>query len=123
MRLFLLINASFALLLTSGSIVLSDEIPNFDLRPVCRGIAEMASDPGERGGPDLKFDQCIKSEQTIRDNLLVQQWSTFARSDREVCVQDTIGGGLPSYSDLLTCLQMAEDARKFNNPDNLSISK
>jgi hypothetical protein len=60
MRLFLLINASFALLLTSGSIVLSDEIPNFDLRPVCRGIAEMASDPGERGGPDLNFNQCIK---------------------------------------------------------------
>jgi hypothetical protein len=83
----------------------------------------MASDPGERGGPDLKFSQCIKSEQAIRDNLLVRQWSTFARTDREVCVQDTMGGGLPSYSDLLTCLQMAEDARKFNNPDNLSISK
>jgi hypothetical protein len=33
------------------------------------------------------------------------------------------GGGLPSYSDLLTCLQIAEDARKFNNPDYLSISK
>ena len=47
MRLSLLINASVALLLTSGAIVLSDEIPNFDLRPVCRGIAEMASDPGE----------------------------------------------------------------------------
>jgi hypothetical protein len=60
MRLFLLINASFALLLTSGSIVLSDEIPNLDLRPVCRGIAEMASDPWERGGPDLNFNQCIK---------------------------------------------------------------
>jgi|ERR1700751_5838469 hypothetical protein len=84
MRLFLPVNASFALLLTSGSIVLLDEIPNFDLRPVCRGIAEMASDPGERGGPDLKFNQFIKSEQTIRDNLLVQQWSRFARSGREV---------------------------------------
>jgi hypothetical protein len=122
MRLFSLVNASFALLLTSGSFVLSDEIPNFDLQPICRGIAEMASDPGERGGPDLKFNQCIKSEQTIRENL-AQQWSTFARSDREECVQDTMGGGLPSYSDLLTCLQMAEDAKKFNTPDNLSISK
>ena len=123
MRLFLLVTASFALLLTSWSIVLSDEIPNFDLHPVCRGIAEMASDPGERGGPDLTFNQCIKSEQTIRETTLAQQWSTFARSDREECVQDTMGGGLPSYSDLLTCLQMAEDARKFNYPDNLSISK
>jgi hypothetical protein len=36
---------------------------------------------------------------------------------------EAAGGGLPSYSDLLTCLQIAEDARKFNNPDYLSISK
>jgi hypothetical protein len=122
MRLFLLVNASFALLLTSGSIVLSDEIPNLDLQPVCKGIAQLASDPGERGGPDLKFNQCIKSEQLIRDNL-AQQWSTFASSDREKCVQDTMGGGLPSYSDLLTCLQLAEDAKKFNTPEDLAISK
>jgi hypothetical protein len=122
MRLFLLLHTSFVLLLTSGSIVLSDEIPSLDLQPVCRGIAQLASDPGERGGPDLKFNQCIKSEQLIRDNL-AQQWSTFASSDRVKCVQDTVGGGLPSYSDLLTCLQMAEDAKKFNTPDDLSISK
>jgi hypothetical protein len=122
MRLFLLVNSSLALLLTSGSIVLSDQIPSLDLQPVCRGIAQEASDPWERGGPDLKFNQCIKSEQLIRDNL-AQQWSTFASSDREKCVQDTVGGGLPSYPDLLTCLQMAEGAKKFSTPEDLSISK
>jgi hypothetical protein len=117
MRFSLIANALIALLLTSGTIALSDEVPNFNLMPVCKGIAEQASDPSERGGPDLRVDQCIKSEETIRDRL-THQWSTFAVRDRESCVQDTLGGGLPSYTDLISCLQMARDARKFDTPDN-----
>ena len=55
MRLFLLVNASFALLLTSGSIVLSDEIPNFDLQPVCRGDRRNGIGPWGKGWARFKI--------------------------------------------------------------------
>ena len=55
----------------------SQEVPVLNVEPVCRGIAQQASDPSEKGGPDLAFSQCIKSEQAIRQRL-VEEWATFA---------------------------------------------
>jgi hypothetical protein len=52
----------------------SQEVPVLNVEPVCRGIAP---DPSEKGGPDLAFSQCIKSEQAIRQRL-VEEWATFA---------------------------------------------
>jgi hypothetical protein len=123
MRLFSLFIATFGLLQISPASARSDGIPDLNLQPICRGIAEQASDPGEIGGPDLTFNQCINSERKIRAGLTVE-WSAFAIGDKKTCVQYTTGGGLPSYSDLLGCLQMARDARKFGTPlDYLSISR
>jgi hypothetical protein len=123
MRLFSLFIATFALLRISPASAILDGIPDLNLQPICRGIAEQALDPGEIGAPDLTFNQCIDSERKIRADLVVE-WSAFAVGDKKTCVQYTIGGGLPSYSDLLGCLQMARDARKFSTPrDYLSISR
>ena len=82
-----------------------------NVEPVCRGIAQQASDPSEKGGPDLAFSQCIKSEQSIRQRL-VEEWPTFAPADKSNCVAAEMAD-LPSYTDLLTCLQMASDARRM----------
>ena len=89
----------------------SQEVPVLNVEPVCRGIAQQASDPSEKGGPDLAFSQCIKSEQAIRQRL-VEEWATFAPADKSNCVAAEMAA-LPSYTDLLTCLQMASDARRM----------
>ena len=89
----------------------SQEVPVLNVEPVCRGIAQQASDPSEKGGPDLAFSQCIKSEQAMRQRL-VEEWATFAPADKSNCVAAEMAA-LPSYTDLLTCLQMASDVRRM----------
>jgi hypothetical protein len=108
--------ASIALiaLLTSTVIALSEDLPTLNVKPVCRGIALQGSDPSERGGPDLSFNNCIDSEEQVR-NELTKAWSTFAPADKGHCVRETTMGGLSSYTDLITCLEMARDVRKLRS--------
>lgn len=101
-------------LITQLTLTVADVVPRFNLEPVCRGIAQ-------QGGLDLEpnrsarqdFKGCIKSEMAIRDKL-AKQWSTFKPSDRANCIGKSTAGGMPSYTDLLTCLQMARDASRLN---------
>jgi hypothetical protein len=106
--------AAVFLLATIGP-VLADEVPVLNVEPVCRGIAQQASTPAERGGPDLAFAQCIESEQATRQRL-AEEWSTFVPADKANCVGEAATGGEASYTDLFTCLEMARDVRKLNRP-------
>jgi hypothetical protein len=108
---------STAFMLSAVLAAWSDEVPVLDLNPICHGIAQGASDAGERGGPDLSFAQCVRSEQALRRKL-VKQWSGFALADKQNCIAETTMGGLASYTDLFGCLQSATTARKmFNKPN------
>jgi hypothetical protein len=110
-------SVSTAFLLSAVLAAWSDEVPVLDLNPICHGIAQGASDAGERGGPDLSFAQCARSEQAVRRQL-VKKWSSFALADKQNCVAETTMGGLASYTNLYGCLQSATTARKmFNNPN------
>jgi hypothetical protein len=102
-----------AVLLIAGWPAQADDVPELNVDPVCRGIAQQAKDPGERGGPDLAFAQCVKSEQAVRQKL-IGEWSTFRPADKATCL-GSVNGGYASYTDLITCLEMARDARKLNN--------
>jgi len=53
---------SAVVLLAASWPALSDDVPELNVDPVCRGIAQQAKDPGERGGPDLAYSACVKSE-------------------------------------------------------------
>jgi hypothetical protein len=98
---------------TQLTVTIADDVPHFDLEPVCHGISQ-------QGGLDLEPNKsvqqdsasCIKSELAIRDQL-VNQWSSFNATDKVNCIAGSSTGGLASYSGLLTCLQMAKDARKL----------
>jgi len=56
------------------------------------------------------FNACMKDEQDARTRI-ASQWETFLASDRASCTQNETTGGSPSDVELLTCLQMARDAR------------
>jgi hypothetical protein len=90
----------------------ADDVPELNVDPVCRGIARQAAGPGERGGPDLKFSECVKNENAVRQQLM-GEWSTFAATDKTNCVGSE-QSALPSYTGLLTCLEMARDVRRLN---------
>ena len=89
----------------------SDEIPTLDVGPVCRGIASQS-------GESLVFEStsadCVKSEQEVREQLR-KEWSTFSAADKQHCVTLSKIGGESSYTELLTCLEMARDVRTYRS--------
>ncbi len=102
-------------LVTQLTLTIADVVPHYNLERVCRGIAQqggLALEPNQSARQDFKG--CIKSELTMRAKL-VKQWSTFKAADKANCIGESNAGGLPSYTGLLTCLQMARDASKMNH--------
>jgi hypothetical protein len=93
----------------------SDEIPTLDVRPVCRGIAQQSTDPsaGKKGHDEI-FRGCMKSEQGAREQLK-NVWLAFSPTDKQHCVAMTKTGGLPSYTELITCLEMVRDVRALKS--------
>jgi hypothetical protein len=92
----------------------ADAVPTLDVGPVCRGIALQGGATGRDSATKSEVDSCLKSEQAMRDQI-VKDWSTFAASDRTSCVTESRMGGESSYTELLTCLEMARDVRKMRN--------
>ena len=58
-------------------------------------------------------EKLVDSEQVVRAEL-AKQWSTFAPADKTSCVNDSRMGGESSYTELLTCLEMARDVRSMH---------
>jgi hypothetical protein len=116
------IGCVLALGLLTASLARSDDVPVLNVDPVCHGIARQAANPGEKGGPDLAFAQCVKSEQGMKQKL-VGEWSTFVPSEKTNCVGEERSSALPSYTDLVTCLEMAKAARQMNTPAPAQQSK
>src|SRR5262249_14182972 len=110
-----LVATVLAALCLSGSITRSDDIPTLDVNPVCRGIATQSS--LEVGLQQPKFDQCVQSEQATREDIK-KQWSTFSASDKSHCIALAKTGGESSYTELITCMEMARDVRKLHSDAN-----
>src|SRR5262245_19363529 len=87
-------------------IAVADNVPTFNVTPTCRAAA--ANTPGS-------FDACMRDEQNARGTL-VGQWSEFPAADKSSCTQETRSFN-PSYVELLTCLQTAQDAAKLDRRD------
>ena len=109
----MIIPVTMLALVTQLTVTIADDVPQFDVGPTCRGIAQ-------QGGLDLQPNQtvkqdyqgCMQSEMAVRDQL-VKQWSTYKASDKANCISGSSLGGLASYTGLLTCLQMATEANKI----------
>ena len=112
MRVLFIAAAAAAVLSIAAQPAQSQAIPDLNVDPVCRGIAQQAADPSEKGGPDLAFSQCVQSEQAMRQKL-VNEWSTFLPTEKANCIGEQMGG-MASYTDLVSCLEMAKDARQLN---------
>ena len=64
---WILMGSFSTVLLLSGILAAwPQEVPVLDLNPICRGIAQGAAGAGERGGPDLSFARCVRSEQATK---------------------------------------------------------
>ena len=94
----------------------ADAVPALNVEPVCQGIARQGGVSFHDPAMAKEKQDCIQSEQDVRGEL-VKQWPNFSASDRASCVNEARMGGESSYTELLTCLEMARDVRSLRNDD------
>jgi hypothetical protein len=102
----MLISAPIIILGSHLFITVADEVPRFDIARGCRLDNAASSGLAEQE----PLNKCMSDEQNARQQLQ-RQWSGFAKSDTASCVADTTNDSTPSYVELLTCLQEAQEAR------------
>jgi hypothetical protein len=97
----------FAGLMLASHLVMpvADRIPDFNVEQTCKGVQTQVNQGRDRKG-------CLQDERTARDSLR-KDWGSFQASDRSRCSNLASLGGLPSYVELLTCLQIAKEARNL----------
>jgi hypothetical protein len=96
--------ALLALAVGSTAFVMVADVPAYDVAPSCRAAVTVM--PGS-------FEACMNDERTARATLAAS-WDRFSGPQRDSCVQtENNTGGPPSYVELLTCLQMAQDAKSL----------
>ena len=94
-----LLGAAICLCTQSG--VLADEVPTLDVTKSCR--VDVRAYDGQATAA-----ACVADEQKARQTLL-RQWASFSQESRTTCRQMVTDiAGLPSYVELLTCLETAK---------------
>ena len=91
----------------------ADGVPDLDVEQVCDGIARQGGVTFRDPSVAKEKKNCVDSEQVVRAEL-AKQWSTFAPADKTSCVNESRMGGESSYTELLTCLEMARDVRNMH---------
>jgi hypothetical protein len=112
MRFALSVAVGVCLYAFSTPMALADEVPTLDVAPLCHGIADQGADPFEAGDPMVSFKQCMESERNDRATV-AKEWSGFSADSRQMCTDEATAGGESSYTDLLSCLEMARDVNKL----------
>jgi hypothetical protein len=79
------------------------EVPKLDVDATCRG----ASDRNK-----ASLDSCMADEHRAQ-NRLATEWGQSAPAERTHCTQLSSMRGFQSYVELLTCLEMAKEAKNL----------
>ena len=95
-----------AFFVSSYLVMVADAVPTFDVKQTCRGSEAAGVYPGRN------MESCVQSEEATRDQLK-KSWGEFSAADRTECVSAAKIGGLPSYTELITCLEMRRDVRQL----------
>jgi len=112
MRIFSTAAGSIVALLLAIPVVRSQNVPVLHSEQICHGIVKQSGDSLAAGDPKVAFSQCMEAEQRDRDTL-VKEWPQFTADDKRHCTAETTMGGESSYTELVTCLEMARDVRKL----------
>ena len=95
-----------ALPLLAQLVMVADGVPHWDITKSCRGAPAV----GTAGQIKDLYKHCIEFEHGARETL-AKNWSGYSKTDREVCI-GSIQWFEPTYSELLTCIEMKRDLKK-----------
>ena len=94
----MLLHLPIAIMATLSPVAVSDAVPKFDIVRECRF----------EGGSTVELDRCSQDEAAALEQLKAN-WAQFAGVDKSTCLSAATIGGVASYVELLTCLEMARD--------------
>lgn len=83
-------------------------VPAFDLKKSCKTTEDAALSLGR------SVESCISSEEAAREQL-ENRWAEFPGTKRAECVGVSNIGGAPSYIEVLTCLELAQDLERIRS--------
>jgi hypothetical protein len=109
----MLLPVSVMILASQLVIVVSDDVPKFNIARGCKVDSTSAFDLN--AGLNETIKRCVSDEQQAKDKLQAR-WSEFAVADRRMCGGETTDDDSatpPSYVELLICLQDQQLARKL----------
>jgi hypothetical protein len=66
------------------------------------------------GGSTVEFDRCSQNEAAALEQLKAN-WAQFAGVDKSACLSAATIGGVASYVELLTCLEMVRDLTRADD--------
>ena len=92
-----------------------DRVPTINVEPHCHDVAARAAPVGD-------VVSCLRVEQAARDQL-VKEWAEFAAPDKSHCLRLSSLAVQPTYTELLTCLELARDVRKLRVNEHSSIEE
>jgi hypothetical protein len=88
---------------SSQLLLVADNVPDLKYEPACRAAVEAAAIHNR------SENACLADEKAARAKLQ-QEWKTFTPEQRSHCVRLSTTGGMPSYVELLTCVEMSKAA-------------
>jgi len=99
------------LVVAAQLLLVADRPPTLNVEPSCRAA--------ERSGIDGRTaDSCMRGEDQAKGTL-TDKWTQFSARQQARCTSLVQMGGPPSYVELLTCLEVAEQADKIPDTDGL----
>jgi hypothetical protein len=86
--------------------------PTLNVKPSCEAVGTRAAMEQIQGSHVRDVASCMRSENDARDQL-AKEWAQFPRGDQQRCTSVTKTGGIPSYVELLGCLERHRDVRSY----------
>jgi hypothetical protein len=104
------------LALPSSGSAKPDGVPRFDVVRSCQDARAYTGDD-----KNLAYRGCMKDENDARAEL-ARKWAKFKPGDRKDCAAQG-AAPVPSYVELLTCLEMSDEADALYKPDGTRRDK
>lgn len=93
----------------------TDKVPKLDVAQSCREAQAIAGED-----QNLTYKGCMQDEEEAQKQLALK-WSKFKLTDRRNCIAQG-AAPLPSYVEILTCLEMYDQASTLYRPPERSTA-
>ena len=108
--------ASVLILALTTAATAQSGVPSLNLSATCRAL--------DRKDFSIQIDpqRCHKTENEARAKL-VEDWAKYSAADRSLCTQTARMGGVESYVQLLTCLELQHEVVAARSQQNWAANR